>query len=593
MQTFQRHPIHELERLDALHKLNVLDTPVDEAFDRFTRMAAQLFQLPSAAVSLTDSDRQWFKSRVGVHGTMMPRLKAPCAEVTDKTTIVVIEDLQAHDNYYDSPLAASGARFYAGAPLMTQDGYCLGSMCVVGPTPRSVTEIERAALSDLAAMVMSHIELRHAIGRVDPTSGLPNRARFMDDFADLVQDSRDGEERVAVMINLASPEQLSNAMRAMGSSYLDEIIREAVQMLRATKGVTVTMYHITVTEFVFIGPSGTDLKTLREKVKGWVRRRARAVTSRFATTAAVGIVPFKVGATSGAEILRNLHSAAQYAFEHHRLVSVYSGEQDAVYQRRFWLINKFGAALEQHGQLHLVYQPKIDLATGACIGAEALLRWTHPEAGAVPPGEFIPIIEQTTMISATTQCVLAMAIQQLAAWRAIGLELPLAVNVSVVNLLEPNFCASIVHSLKHYGVPVTSLTLEVTESALMKNPEFAHATMAALDDAGIVLAIDDFGTGYSSLAYLQSLPAQVVKIDRSFVRDIESNERQRSLVATMIKLSHDLGRRVVAEGVETAEVARVLYEIECDEAQGYYYARPLESTAFEEWVANWVCAQTF
>jgi len=581
----RQRPITEADRLDALRRLDLLDTPPSEAFDRVTRMAAQLFQVPIAAVSLTDSDRQWFKSRVGVEHASLPRRGAPCAQVADESAVLVVDDLQAHPCYRDSPLARTGARFYAGAPLMTQDGYCLGAMCVLGTEPRTVSEPELDALRDLAAMVMAQIELQHALGRVDPISGMPNRAQFADDFRDLTLDSAPGDERLAAFIDLASPEQISHAMRAMGASYLDEIIGEAVRMLRSMAGMACTVYHVAPTGFAFVAPPAKALDELRAELETWLRRRARSVTSRFVTTATVGVVAFPVGVAKCADLLRNLHSAAQHAFEQDRAVCVYSREQDAVYRRRFWLINEFGAALEQSGQLRLVFQPKVDLADGTCIGAEALLRWTHPEFGEVSPGEFIPLIEQTSMIRATTQRVLEMAMRQLVAWRATGVELELAVNVSSANLMEADFCTRVVDGLARHGLPASSLALEITESALMKNPKLAQATLEALDAAGVRLAIDDFGTGYSSLAYLQSLPVRVVKIDQSFVRDIEIDDRRRALVATMIQLSHDLGHRVVAEGVESADVARVLREAGCDEAQGYWYARPLAPAAFEEWLA--------
>jgi EAL domain-containing protein (putative c-di-GMP-specific phosphodiesterase class I)/GGDEF domain-containing protein len=577
-------PRGEAARLDVLRKLNLLDTPPSEAFDRITRLAARLFDVPVAAVSLTDSDRQWFKSRVGVEHDSIPRMKAPCAQVADENAMLVIEDLQAHACYHDSVLAASGVRFYAGAPLVTHDGWCLGAMCVLGTSPRTVTDAERAALADLASMVMEQIELQHALGRVDAVSGLPNRTQFREDFKDLSMDNPRGEPRLAALVNLASPEQLGNAMRAMGASYLDEIVGEAVRMLDATIGQTSTVYHIGATEFAFLAPAGTALDAFCVHLEEWLRRRAQSVTSRFVTTATVGVVPFQLGPTMCADLLRNLHSAARHAFEMDRSLSVFSWEQDAVYRRRFWLINEFGAALENSGQLRLVYQPKVDLETGACIGAEALLRWSHPTFGDVSPAEFIPIVEQTSMVRATTHWVVETALSQLAQWRDEGLELQVAVNVSAVNLLEPDFCARIVDGLRRHGLPASSLALEITESALMKNPRLAEATLHALDAAGVRLAIDDFGTGYSSLAYLQSLPAQVVKIDQSFVRGIECDERKRSLVSAMIKLSHDLGHRVVAEGVETADVLDVLKRADCDEAQGYLYARPLAPQAFVQWV---------
>jgi GAF domain-containing protein len=180
--------IYEAARLDALHKLDLLDTPPAEAFDRITRMAAQIFGLPVAAVSLTDSDRQWFKSRVGVEHWSIPRLQAPCATVAESDTLLVIPDLADDPAFRDSHLARSGVRFYAGAPLTTRDGHALGAMCVLGTAPRQITDAERGVLTDLAAMVMAQIELQHAMGRVDPISGLPNRNQYIDDFSDLEKD---------------------------------------------------------------------------------------------------------------------------------------------------------------------------------------------------------------------------------------------------------------------------------------------------------------------------------------------------------------------------------------------------------------------
>ena len=159
---------YELRRLSALHELNLLDTAPSEAFDRITRMAARLFKLPIAAVSLTDSDRQWFKSRVGVTRTQIPRVPTPCALVTQSAAAFVVEDMLQHPILHDSLLANDGVRFYAGAPLLTADGYCLGAMCVLGGEPRTATPNEIASLEDLAAMVMAQIELQHALGRLDP-----------------------------------------------------------------------------------------------------------------------------------------------------------------------------------------------------------------------------------------------------------------------------------------------------------------------------------------------------------------------------------------------------------------------------------------
>lgn len=169
-------------RLGALRQLNLLDTGPSESFDRITRMASQIFGLPISAVSLTDRDRQWFKSRVGVEHRSIPRDKAPCAQVAESARPVLIPDLLADEVYANSVLADQGVRFYAGAPLVTREGFGLGALCVLGTEPRTASDAEMAALGDLAEMVMSQIELQHAFGRIDPLSGLPNRTQFLDDL---------------------------------------------------------------------------------------------------------------------------------------------------------------------------------------------------------------------------------------------------------------------------------------------------------------------------------------------------------------------------------------------------------------------------
>ncbi|WP_429205740.1 sensor domain-containing phosphodiesterase [Massilia sp. UYP11] len=576
--------IHEAARLEALHRLELLDTPPSEAFDRITRMAAQLFNLPIAAVSLTDSDRQWFKSKVGVPHDSIPRLRAPCATVTDTAHVLVVPDLLENAFFRDSRLAADGIRFYAGAPLVTSDGFALGAMCVLGTEPRQVTAAERQTLQDLATMVMAQVELQHALGRIDPTSGLPNRNQFIGDFTDLELAGPAGDMRLAALVSLASPQELSDAQRVMGSGYLDEMMRDAVPQLRL--GGASKIYHVASTQFAFFAPPGVSLDTFRVQLQSWLDARASCGQGRFITTTTVGIAPFTVGQTEGLDLLRNMHSAAYDALATEGCVRVFSSEHDAILQRSFWLVNAFGAALESRDQLHLVYQPKVGLRDGACSGVEALLRWNHPEQGAISPGEFIPVIEGTSLARATTEWVLGAAMRQMAAWRHDGVTLQVAVNVSAVNLEEPDFCDRVLKRLVRHGLAPSNLAIELTESALMRNPKVAQATLERLAHAGVQLAIDDFGTGYSSLSYLQSLPANVVKIDQSFMRNLAHDERRRALVGTMIKLSHDLGHKVVAEGVETVEVEDFLRAAGCDEVQGYLHARPLAPGALATWLAG-------
>jgi EAL domain-containing protein (putative c-di-GMP-specific phosphodiesterase class I)/GGDEF domain-containing protein len=438
---------------------------------------------------------------------------------------------------------------------------------------------------DLAAMVMAQIELQHALGRIDPISGLPNRNQFIDDLADVERDSPRGEPRVAALAHLASPAQLANAARVMGSTYLDAMVGDAVRSLRAEFGPETKMYQVAASEVAVLFPAGMTLAACRAQLRRWLAGQGEWSTSRFVTTPAVGIAPFELGAVQPMDVLRIAQSAVHDAFGAPEQLAVYSSEQDAAYRRRFTLLAEFGRALEGGGQLRLVYQPRIDLASGGCVGAEALLRWRHPELGEVSPGEFMPVIEQTSMARPTTAWVVDAALRQLRAWQDAGIVLTLSVNVSAPNLLEADFADVVADRLHAHGVPAERLELEITETTAMENFAAADRTLAALHAIGVRIAIDDFGTGYSSLSYLQSIPAHVVKIDQSFVRGIESDERKRALVAAMVTLSHDLGYRVVAEGVETEGERELVCAAGSDEAQGWLYAKALEADAFTAWHA--------
>ncbi len=574
----------EEARLDALYQLNLLDTPPSASFDRITRMASQIFNLPISAVSLTDRDRQWFKSRVGVEHCSIPREKAPCAHVAESTKALVIHDLLADPYYAESLLAETGVRFYAGVPLVTREGFGLGSLCVLGTEPRTASEPEMAGLSDLADMVMSQIEMQHAFGRVDPLSGFPNRTQFLDDLEDLGRDAP-GQRRFVVLLDLARNDQLSNGLRVMGPSFVDDMVQDAARTLRATLGAGRTAYHIAATQFAFLSPPEPEPNAYLGLLGSMLSNAQSNSRVRFAMTTAIGVAPIILGKTIPRDVLRTAYSAAQDARASEHAVSLYAPAKDRVHGRKFALLNDFGAALEELDQLRLVFQPRIDLASGRCIGAEALLRWKHPMLGEVSPGEFIPIIEQTSLGRSTTAWVLNAAMQQRGIWQKEGFDLQLSINVSAANLEESDFAERVqLYLLKHRLRP-EAIELEVTESAVMENGGRAMSQLLALNAAGVSLAIDDFGTGYSSLAYLQRLPARVVKIDQSFMRDLAEDEREQALVRLMVTLSHELGYRVVAEGVETAGAAAILADMGCEEAQGYYFARPMEAADFRLWLA--------
>ncbi|MCH4812624.1 sensor domain-containing phosphodiesterase [Vreelandella neptunia] len=577
----------EKNRLFALRQLNLLDTPPSESFDRITRMASQLFDLPISAVSLTDENRQWFKSRVGVDHWEIPRETAPCNGVCNSSQILIIPDLLTSDTYRDSYLANSGIRFYAGAPLVTREGHTLGAMCVLGKQPRQVTEQEQATLRDLAAMVMAQIELQHAFGRVDPLTGLSNRNQFAEDLQDLERDASN-DRKVALFTEMVDASELSALHRTMGPAFLDELSRIAARCLQQAISPGVKLYHLGGCQFVHLVEYASDADLLTEALR--LRQALLAlVTSREVPVLvhpAIGIVPFYLGALAAGDVLRSAYAACLDARLAEKGAGLYSSDLDALYQRRFILLGDIGRALENEQELYLVYQPRVALESGECLGAEALLRWHHPTLGEVSPGEFIPLIENTPMAKPLTQWVMRHAIHQAASWHRQGKALQVSVNVSATNLEEEDFAVRLLEEMARMALPSAAIEVELTESALIGQGEVAANQLKALIAAGLRIAIDDFGTGYSSLSYLHEIPAHTVKIDRRFITDLGEDARTETLVKSMISMAHDLGYRVVAEGVESEAAYQRLVQLGCEEAQGYFIARPLLPEVFEEWLQD-------
>ena len=254
--------------------------------------------------------------------------------------------------------------------------------------------------------------------------------------------------------------------------------------------------------------------------------------------------------------------------------------------RHLTLSGELKRAIEEN-QLTLYFQPKVDVATRDVTGVETLLRWQHPEHGFVPPDEFIMLAERTGLIGKLTEWVLESAIAQCGRWRQAGLALDVSINLSVRNLQDGELPRLVAALLRKYSVPAASLVLEITESAIMADPECARTVIDSLHDLGLKLSIDDFGTGYSSLGYLKRLPVHEIKIDKSFVIDMLESDSDRVIVKSTVDLAHNLGLSVVAEGVENNETLDALQGLGTDIAQGYFISKPLPHSEFEAWLAEW------
>jgi diguanylate cyclase (GGDEF)-like protein len=285
-----------------------------------------------------------------------------------------------------------------------------------------------------------------------------------------------------------------------------------------------------------------------------------------------------------AEALVQRADVAMYVAKHTKnSFTMYSPELDQHSPRRLALMGQLREAIGAR-QLFLHYQPVVDMRSNRILGVEALVRWQHPEHGLIPPDQFIGPAEQTGLIGPLTRFVLQEAATQCQAWQRAGVPLRTSVNLSARNLHDPGFSKQVAEIVDRCGINPACLEFEITESAIMMNPAFAMEVLAGFNRMGIALAIDDFGTGYTSLGQLKKLPVQTIKIDKSFVLGMLANNNDHTIVRSIIDLSHDLGFKVVAEGVETHEVWDQLAALGCDIAQGYHISRPMPASDLSRWL---------
>jgi EAL domain-containing protein (putative c-di-GMP-specific phosphodiesterase class I) len=296
----------------------------------------------------------------------------------------------------------------------------------------------------------------------------------------------------------------------------------------------------------------------------------------------LGAALFPEHSKDAGDLFHKAEDALIQAKSSHRAYSFYSGESDGFLDSRHWMTELRQAIVSD--QLHLLYQPKVNLKSEHVVGAEVLTRWSHPSYGMIVPEKFIPVAERTGLIIPLTLWVLQQALQQCRLWRNMGLDLNVAVNLTMWNLETPELPQQIAGLLRDAGVPANKLELEITESAIMCDPERVIRTLNQVRDLGVQFAIDDFGTGYSSFAHLSRLPVASVKIDKSFMMNIETDRQNSMIVRSIIDLAHNLRLGVVAEGVESRDTRDLLISFDCDEAQGYLFSPPISAEAMTKYI---------
>ncbi|MBI6817236.1 putative bifunctional diguanylate cyclase/phosphodiesterase [Pseudomonas syringae] len=416
----------------------------------------------------------------------------------------------------------------------------------------------------------------------DNLTGLPNRALVMERLGSSI-----AADRAVALLSL-SVENLATVSESVSAEGVDQLLRQVGQRLQGNLRAGDTVARLGANEFLLLldNTASDGAVGMADAVQRLLSEPQRIDNHELELECCIGITVYPEHGDSAQELLnRAVIARKDAAFLPGRL-QIYQDGRDLAHQRQITLIRDLRKAA-QNGELMLHYQPKLDIRQGYVRQAEALLRWAHPQFGSVSPAEFIVLAERTGSIYLLTNWVIEEAMRQLAEWRKRGLVLQVSVNISADDLLGDDLVGYVVKLLKQYAVPAEQLLFEITESAVMSEPEKALIVLHRLRDCGISLSIDDFGTGYSSLAHLKRLPVQELKIDQSFVRNLDETSEDAVIVRSTIEMSHNLGLKVVAEGVEYQHSLDLLRRWHCDTAQGYLISRPLTASAFEAWIATY------
>jgi diguanylate cyclase (GGDEF)-like protein len=408
----------------------------------------------------------------------------------------------------------------------------------------------------------------------DDLTGLPNRTLFRDRIEHAVLASkRLGPEVTVMLLDIDNFKEVNDAL---GHETGDLLLREFGERIQATLRVHETLARLGGDEFGILLPTGSadEATLIAERVH-------EALTGAFALrglsleiATSIGIATHPHHGEDADALLQHADVAMYLAKEAHVGTTVYDADQDENDAARLALAGELRSAIENN-HLVLHFQPKADLESGRIVGAEALVRWRHPERGFIPPNDFVPIAERTGLIKPLSRYVLGAGLRQCAAWNASGLDLHVAVNLTIPDLLDLELPDRIAALLAETGVRPGQLELEITESTILADPFRVRQVLNRLNEMGLRLAIDDFGTGYSSLAYLKRLPVQTIKIDRSFVMEMCDDASDATIVRSTIDLGRNLGLDIVAEGVETQEVWDALRAQGCTLAQGFLIGKPM------------------
>ncbi|MDO7899567.1 putative bifunctional diguanylate cyclase/phosphodiesterase [Pseudomonas citrulli] len=449
---------------------------------------------------------------------------------------------------------------------------------------RKMRSLERT----IEERVQELLKVSHLL-QYDVLTELPNSMLLGDRLTQAMAQCRRHDRQLAVMF--LGLDRFKRVNNALGHPVGDEMLKRVARALSTVVRESDSVFRYGSDEFVVVLGDISD----SQQTKGVAEKLLAAVSTPqpidghdLTVTASLGVSVYPTDGFDAVALIKKAETAMRNVKEAGPNDYRFFTEDMNRRARQQQTIESGLRLALQRKEFVLHYQPKLDLTSGKVVGVEALVRWNRPDHGLVYPSDFIPVAEDSGLIVPLSQWVLQEACQQARTWQDQGMRpLYLSVNVSAIDFRQRGFVDGIARTLKETGLDPTQLELEITESVLMQNIDTTVATLRSIKQLGVRLAIDDFGTGYSSLSYLQKFPVDVLKIDQSFVGDLSIDSNDAKLVSTIISLGKGLNLHIIAEGVETLEQLDFLRAHQCEEAQGYFFSKPVEPQAFVQWMAEW------
>lgn len=578
----------DTKKLATLELLRQEDKPRDRTLDEFAWLASQIMGVSGSFVTIVDEQFQYIKCTRNLPplATKVHLDETMCQHSIHSSRAIICNDTRRDARFASHPQVTNGTViFYAAAPLKTPSGEVFGTLCLTDNRPSSPNQLQIDQFLRVAKLTSEYLQSWYSVGRIDPLTGLPNRTSMLSEinrlaFSDLP------EPYTLIIFDCIDMPRAYELSRYLGLAAVEKMFRSFGPLLRLRLNLSETtpLYAFATGRYaVLVKTDAAD--ELLEKARAIPHTQAKIngdIEIELQTHA--GYLTFEPREIPGQEVFRRGVSALHEAIRQDAPLVEFDPVMDEKRNTDFRLLYDLGEAIKASDQLYLVYQPKICLHTGKARGVEALLRWNHPEKGNIPPSTIVALAERTTLMISLTQWVIRRALQQQQIWRAQGIALPVSLNITVSDFSREGFARKLADMVTFSGLTPDDIRIECLETEKVLESQTALLELDNLKSLGFKILLDDFGAGYSNISYLRRIPIDIIKLDRSLINQITTDAGSQIIARNIITMLKELDYEVLAEGVEDKETAIVLRQFGCDEAQGYYFARPMTAEKMIEWL---------